>query len=117
MASRGIPTGPGFTLPCFTVQRASFAVGLELIVTCRLPFCRSFAGLRAQSSGMRPSHRARFSSLVLRRFGAAATDESTICPPMAVKPAELRVEALEQRLEEVPGPVRPWSPAGQRKLK
>ena len=45
---------------------------------------RQLGGLRAQASGMRPSFSARFSSSVLRCFGAATTVASTICPPMAM---------------------------------
>ena len=72
MSTRFAPPSTGLALVYFTVQRASRS------------FCASFAGFRAQASGMRPSYSARFSSSVLRCFGAATTVASTICPPMAM---------------------------------
>ena len=54
-----------------TVQRASRSL------------CRSLAGSPCQASGMRPSLIAFFSAAVLRCFGAAISEASTIWPPMA----------------------------------
>ena len=68
------PVEAGIRLACFTVQRASFTnVSRPIGVPLANSFCRSFAGLRAQSSGMRPSRSACFSPSVLRCFGAATT--------------------------------------------
>ena len=72
MSTRFAPSADGLALVYFTVQRASRS------------FWASFAGFAAQASGMRPSFSARFSSSVLRCFGAATTVASTICPPMAM---------------------------------
>jgi hypothetical protein len=67
------PSSRGLALVNLTVQRASRS------------FWRSLAGLSFQSSGMRPSLMAFFSSSLLRWRGAA------ICPDMAIKPACLEV--------------------------
>src|SRR6516165_2260281 len=69
-----VPSARSFALLNLTVQRASRS------------FCRSLAGLAFQSSGMRPSLIARFSSSVLRCLGAATSEASTICPPIAIRP-------------------------------
>jgi hypothetical protein len=60
MSTRLAPSAAGLALEYFTVQRASRS------------FWASLAGLEAQASGMRPSFRARSSS-VLCCFGAATT--------------------------------------------
>src|SRR5690606_12084990 len=62
----------------FTVQRASRS------------FCRIFAGLSFQASGILPALMSAFSSSVFLCFGAAMTVASTICPPMARYPALAR---------------------------
>ena len=77
MSMRGEPSSEGFAFENFTVQRASRS------------FCASFAGLSFQASGMRPARISAFSPSVFRCFGAGMIVASTICPPMARKPAFL----------------------------
>ena len=86
-----VPSGLALALLNLTVQRASRS------------FCRSFAGLAFQASGMRPSLIAFFSSPVLRGLGAWDQRSVDDLPAHGDVPglAQRRVEPVEQQLDRL----------------
>lgn len=73
-------------------------------------FWRSLAGLRFQSSGMRPALISFFSASVLRCFGAATIVASMSRPPMARTPAF--VSAASKRLNRTSMAIFSATPSG-----